>query len=420
MLAPDQQLSLLIEKPAVGGAMIARADGQVVLVGGAIPGERVTARIDRVAKGVAHATAVAIEDPSPDRREVGGDPRCGGSLYAHIAYERQIAIKSQVVADAFARIGHIDIPPPRVAPSREDGYRMRARLHTRHGRIGFFREATHDLCDARATQQLLPSTVDVMSRVGATLGSLRLDVISDIDVSENIDASERAIALHAAAAFDPRLLAGINAAGGLTGVIVAGASRSPALLDGAPYVVDALEVEGRPMRLRRHVLSFFQGNRYLLEALATYVIGRVDPGVDVIDLYAGVGLFAVSAAVARGSRVIAVEGDRFGAGDLKANSEADASIACVHESVESFTRRSAAAPAATLIVDPPRTGMSREAVDGALRLEARRIVYVSCDVATLARDARRFVDGGYRPVSIEAFDLFPNTPHVETVVAFDR
>ena len=75
---------------------------------------------------------------------------------------------------------------------------------------------------------------------------------------------------------------------------------------------------------------------------------------------------------------------------------------------------------ATIIVDPPRTGMSREALDATCRLRAGRVIYVSCDVATLARDARRLVDSGYRIAESDAFDLFPNTPHVETVVVFDR
>src|SRR5262245_35514593 len=103
MLEAGQTVSLSVEKPAVGGAMIARLDGRVVLVSGAIPGERVTARLDEIGKGVAYATTIAVEEASPDRRDPCTDIRCGGSLYAHVAYERQLAIKSQVIADALAR-----------------------------------------------------------------------------------------------------------------------------------------------------------------------------------------------------------------------------------------------------------------------------------------------------------------------------
>ena len=93
-------------------------------------------------------------------------------------------------------------------------------------------------------------------------------------------------------------------------------------------------------------------------------------------------------------------------------------VRALHQSVEAFVQ--AGAPNAdVVIVDPPRTGLSREALDGVIRLRPRRVIYVSCDVATLARDSRRIVDAGYELLRAEAFDLFPNTPHVECVVVFD-
>src|SRR6476659_820755 len=135
MLVPGQLISLRIEKPAVGGPMIARADGQVILVTGAIPGESVAAQVDRVARGVAHAHTVSVETASPDRRDGVSDLSCGGNLYGHIAYPRQLDIKSQVIADAFQRIGRLPLPSAvSVASSPEEGYRMRARLHARGDR----------------------------------------------------------------------------------------------------------------------------------------------------------------------------------------------------------------------------------------------------------------------------------------------
>jgi tRNA/tmRNA/rRNA uracil-C5-methylase (TrmA/RlmC/RlmD family) len=177
MARPGDSVSLTIEKPAAGGRMIARLDGQIVLVGGAIPGERVTARVERVGKGVVYAATTSVEEASPDRRPVRGDPECGGCLYAHVSYQRQLALKSDVIADAFARIAKLPLAQPvHVEPSPEDGYRMRARLHMRGQRYGFFREGTHDLCDARATRQLLPATFDVLDRLAAAITSLGLDV----------------------------------------------------------------------------------------------------------------------------------------------------------------------------------------------------------------------------------------------------
>ena len=110
MVTAGQTLSLRVEKPAAGGRMIARVGGQVVLVSGAIPGERVAAQIERVAKGVAYAATVAVEEPSGDRRTPFSDPLCGGCLYGYINYPRQVEIKSLVIADAFQRIGHLQLP----------------------------------------------------------------------------------------------------------------------------------------------------------------------------------------------------------------------------------------------------------------------------------------------------------------------
>ncbi len=152
-------------------------------------------------------------------------------------------------------------------------------------------------------------------------------------------------------------------------------ARGPArtaVAAGDPHVVDVLEVDGHAVRLRRHVLAFFQGNRFLLPALVSHVVSHVAPGDRVIDLYAGTGLFSVAAGVARGATVLAVEGDRIGAADLAVNAERTAgAVKAVHEGVETFLARQHNAPN-VLIVDPPRTGMSKEALDGAIALKAPR------------------------------------------------
>ncbi len=398
-------LTLAVERPAVGGPMIARDGGRVVLVSGAIPGERVTARVDRVAKQVVFATATEVIEASPDRRPAFADPLCGGCIYSHIAYARQLQIKSEVIADAFARIGRLTLPAAvPVAASPEEGYRMRARLHARGGRIGFFREGTHDLCDARLTRQLLPSTGEVIDRLGQALRSFG-GVVREIELSENVGASERVVHLETTEPLDRRAFESVTAIDGLTA---------------APYVTDEIAAAGQALRFRRHVRAFFQGNRYLLGDLVAQVASLVPAGSRVLDLYAGVGLFAVAAAALRGSTVWAVEADPHAADDLRANAAPfGAALTPVRDHVEAFLAERPPAPQVA-IVDPPRTGLSAEALDALIALRAPRVIYVSCDVATLARDARRLVAAGYQIDRADAFDLFPNTPHVETVVLFDR
>jgi len=417
MLSQGQTVPVAIEKPAAGGRMIARVAGQVVLVADAIPGERVQARVERIGKGVVYAQTLSVDEPSADRRDPHPDPLCGGCLYSHIAYPRQLELKAQVIADAFKRIGRLDLPAlPVVAGSPEEGYRMRARFHVRGHRLGFFRENSHEVCDARATRQLLPATADTLDRLMAAMRSLGLDAVREIELSENIEASERAVFLDAGA-IDEATLARLADTDGLTGLGSAWGAF------GSPHVSDSLAIGDRRLTLRRHVQAFFQGNRFLLRDLAAHVAALVPERGAVLDLYAGVGLFSLAAAVARGASVVAVEGDFFAADDLQANAAASGgAITTVRASVESIGPGLAGANRKfdAVIVDPPRTGMSREALDNALRASAPRLVYVSCDVATLARDARRIVDHGYALERADAFDLFPNTPHVETVAVFGR
>jgi len=400
-------VSLTIEKPAAGGRMIARLDGQVVLVSGAIPGERVNARIERTGKGVLYAATVDVKAPSPDRRAVAGDPECGGCLYAHVAYPRQLALKSDVIADAFARIAKLSLPERvAVASSPETGYRMRARLHMRGHRLGFFREGTHDICDVRATGQLLPATCDVLDQLAAGINSLGLDV-RELELSENVDASNRAVSLDSANAMDARSTSRLGAIDGLTDI-------GP-----DAFVTERMTVAGVDVPFRRSVLAFFQANRYLLTPLVEHVVASIPDDASAIDLYAGAGLFAVAAAAAKHARVCAVEGDRVSAADLVANAAAWDTVEPLRQPVEDFVHTSPATPD-VMVVDPPRTGMSREALDGVIRMHAPKVIYVSCDVATLARDSRRLVESGYAIERADAFDLFPNTPHVETVVMFRR
>src|SRR5207249_675206 len=116
--------------------MLARDEGRVVLVSGAIPGERVRARIERANRSMAWAEVVDVIEPSPDRRQA-IDPRCGGAVYSHIRYQRQVQIKGEVLSDAFRRIGKIALPSaPIVMSSPERAYRLRARVHVRAGRTG--------------------------------------------------------------------------------------------------------------------------------------------------------------------------------------------------------------------------------------------------------------------------------------------
>jgi 23S rRNA (uracil1939-C5)-methyltransferase len=429
VLTPRQEIELGVEKPAAGGRMIGRHDGQVILVSGAVPGERVLARVDRPERRLAFATVIEVREASPDRRAAFSDPSCGGCVYSHIAYARQLTLKSEIVRDAFLRLGRmpIDALAP-VAPSPERHYRMRARFHAAGTRVGFYREGTHTLCDAEGTGQVSDAArVAVASAVEDLAGGGAR--VTAVELTESVDGSQRAlsIAIEDVSAIGEGVLARLRDASGLTGCAIEDATGRR-LEAGEPVVTDSLSVltRGRVLdgELRRHAASFFQANRFLVPDLAIAVMDAVMPSGPVLDLYAGVGLFSVALAASGREDIVAVEGDRMSGTDLERNAQQGdaAAVTTVLDSVEHYleSQRQPSTRTGTVIVDPPRTGISTEAMTSLLKLGAQQIVYVSCDPATMARDARRLLDGGFRLDSLRAFDLFPNTPHVECLGCFSR
>ena len=401
--------------------MIARHEGAIVFVAGAIPGEVVEAEVEKVQRGTGWAITRSVIERSPDRVPDAADGTspsdggCGGNVLAHIAYERQRSIKAAIIEDTFRRLGRITLDAPvDVVASPIDGYRMRARLHVRNGRIGFFREGTHSLCEPGPTRQLRPDTLAVLQALEQSLKTLGRDTVGEIELSENLDASERALHLELLPNADPSRLATVTTLDGLTGASCAPPDSTRTMdLWGSAVVTDMV----CGATLSRHARSFFQGNRFLLQPLVDHVLSHVTAG-PVLDLYAGVGLFSLAASHAGHGPVVAVEGDRHSAADLRRNASARQDVRVRSESVEDYLPH--ATKASTIIVDPPRTGLSKEALAGAIAVKAAHLIYVSCDIATLARDARLLVDAGYRLSSVRAFDLFPNTAHVETVIAFAR
>ena len=420
MLTPGQIVELDIERPVAGGRMLARHDGQVVLVAGTIPGERVRVKVQRVAKAVAHAETIEVLTASPDRRPA-ADWRCGGRDYAHVAYDRQRALKGEIVADAFRRVGRLPLAsPPEVIASPEEGYRLRARLHAAAGQLGFFREGTHALCDAEATGQLSTGTVHWIRQAPQVLAPAVAAAIGGVEISENIPETERTAHVEVRGRIDRSAWAPL--ADGLTGLSVRSESDF-AVIAGVPVVTDHIPLApaaGAPtVTLARQTTAFFQANRFLLPWFVQHVVGCVGEG-PVLDLYAGVGLFGLAAATAGRGPVTLVEGDRTSGEDLEGNAASFGNRVRVERRSVEAALGGRLGDVSTCIVDPPRAGLSPEARTGLLRLSPSRVVYVSCDVATLARDARALVDGGYTLGDIVAVDLFPATAHVETVAVFDR
>jgi 23S rRNA (uracil1939-C5)-methyltransferase len=346
---------------------------------------------------------------------------CGGQLLAHVADRRQRALAGELIADALRRIGKLAIDAPiAVSGGAADGYRTRARIHARAGRVGFFAEGTHRLCDLTESRQLTTESVATIERLTEALVAAAPGLEAEIEWVEDVRGTTRIAHLTVARVADARALSGLAAVAGLDGLscsVGADVRESGRHLWGAARVADRLAGPGGAVVTVMHgARAFFQGNRYLLQPLVEDVAARLDGPV--LDLYAGVGLFTLAAAAA-GHPVTAVEGDPASSADLIHNVDGLAGVVAVPGAVETHL----AGPrhrVGTVVLDPPRTGLSVEALSGVLTWAPPRIVYVSCDPATLARDLRRCLDAGYGLGAVRGFDLFPRTGHVEAVVTLTR
>ena len=376
-----------IEKLVFGGDGLARVDGRAVFIPYTAPGDLVRARITESKKRFARAELVELLEPGPDRRE---PPcpyfgPCGGCQLQHVTYETQVQAKGGFVRDALERIGRLDVPgeiPIHTAPGSEFGYRIRATAHVVHTSretlFGYFGARSHRVVDIASCPLLVEELDAAWQRARAAReGLLRLRHV-DLAAGDEGAAAEPPIATVGGAALTTRV-------GDVTYTF------SPA--------------------------DFFQANRPLLgDLVSTATAG--ESGALAVDLYAGVGLFAIPLSRAF-ERVVAVEGFAQAADFARANASANGAenVEVLDEPVEAWLERSADEPGAIdlVLLDPPRAGLGEAPARRLAALAPSRIVYVSCDPTTLARDLRVLADGGYRLESVEAFDLFPQTFHVETV-----
>jgi tRNA/tmRNA/rRNA uracil-C5-methylase (TrmA/RlmC/RlmD family) len=417
--------TLTIERVVSGGHGLARHEGRVVLVRGAITGEVVHARVQRTGKGgVVFAEVADVVEASPDRIEPVGDPRCGGLAFAHVRYARQLVLKREMLVDALRRTGGVTDPPAvDVMASPQQDWRLRARLHVADGRVGFYREGTHTLC-APPVSQLPPNMVAAAQALVDALPSPVRAGISDLVVARSLASGD--VAMHVdlhdrarVAAWQGPLPAGI------VGLTVARAGRREiGQVIGHPVFEEPWSaVSGREVAgtLRWQPAAFFQANRYVLPFLVQRVLDALDDG-PIVDLFAGVGLFGLGAAAVGHRNVTCVEGDDISGAMLRMNAETmPVQVAVRRTSVEAFvTEAQARLDGATVIVDPPRTGLPTRVREALCLASAARIVYVSCDAPTFARDLRRLREAGYTLCALQAFDMFPLTAHLETLAVLER
>jgi len=410
---------------AAGGAGVGRLpDGRAVFVHRTAPGERALVRVIEEKRRWARGELVRVLHPSPDRREAPCPhyARCGGCTLEHLAYPAQLRAKAQIVADALRRIGGLDVEPPEVVPSPEE-FRYRNRVSFTLRRLGAgrvvagFHEVNRPGRIVDITEAcLLPeaSIAEVWGRLRASWGE---------DASLLPSGRELRLTLRGTATGDVALLVeggyapgnapallervpGLAAvwhrpAGSAEAMLLAGSGSVPEV-----WAEEELELSGA---------MFLQVNRQAAALLEADVFERAGDvaGKRVVDAYCGIGLHARRLARA-GARVTGIELDADAVAEARAAAPEGAEFVAgtVEEHLE------AALPADLVILNPPRSGVDRAVPEILTRTPPARLIYVSCDPATLARDLSRLAPT-FRVRSVRCFDLFPQTAHVETVVELE-
>ncbi len=383
-----------IEKVAHGGHFIARHEGAVIFVRHAIPGEIVEVKITGLDKSFARADVVAVIEPSADRTTAPCrfSGTCGGCDFQHIEIARQRHLKSEVIAEQFARIAkmEIDVEVEEVSSPLQWRTRYAASTNDR-GEAGFKASRSNTVIPISSCPILVPEIdfptlpfedISAGQRLEVALGSDGLRSIARM--KERVGrTSERAV---------------------------------PEIIEGSPHL--NYQVGERNYRVSQS--SFWQSNISAPQTLVNAVMEFVDvkAGDHLLDLYGGVGLFAGAALslVGAGGRIDIVEGSSSATRDAAINFDGVSNVHIhtgdVVRALKKFKR------ADFVILDPPRTGAGKDVIKILATLAVRSIVYVACDPAALARDTTYLKDVGYHLERLRAFDLFPMTHHIESVALF--
>jgi 23S rRNA (uracil1939-C5)-methyltransferase len=438
------ELELRIDRLAHGGAGVARSEGYVVFVRGAVPGDLVRARITRSKRSFGEADSIELIEPSPERVEpLAPHP---GAPWQVLPYERQLAEKEEQVRDALARIGRFESPPVEpIVPALEQ-LRYRNKLEYSFGTdeqsgelvLGFHRPGRYDVIDDVTLDVLASERVDelretvkawcreqglsawdrrgqhgllrnLVVREGRRTGQLQARVVTSPGSSFDVD--------------------GIAAASPVESFLwTRAASVAETTREGDTQIVKgpaAIEEQLSGLRFRISPDAFFQTNTEMAERLygAAVELAGLSGREKVLDLFCGIGTIALVLALEAGqvwgveiveeavadaienARLNGIDNAHFFAGDVRL-------------AMRPLLEKSGSAD--VVVIDPPRPGLSQKVVRRVLEAEAKKIVYVSCNPTTLAPNARQMVDAGYELKTVRPVDMFPQTPHIECVALLER
>ncbi len=389
-----------VEKLIFGGAGLLRLAGKTVMLPRVAPGEEVAFRISKDHKQWAEGELVRVLEPSVERTEpfCGVYGHCGGCHYQHLNIEFQRVEKVSILLETLERVGGIrpDVPVE-VISGESRGYRNRVQLHIAGGRIGYHAPSSRDLTPIENCPIASPAIDRAIQALGQMVREPRFPrFVETIELFSN--ESETLLNVLETTGTQRRVAKWF---------IDWCAERIPRAAN------SSLVYRAADLDFVVSHRSFFQTNRFLIDPLVSRVLRHVTGG-EALDLYSGVGLFALPLSL-RGIATTSVESSYSAVRDLAGNAASHgAPVETVKTSVDAYLASAERIPD-FVIADPPRAGLGKAVVRDLLRLRPRKMALVSCDPATLARDLKGLLGGGYHITALSFVDLFPNTAHIETV-----
>jgi 23S rRNA (uracil1939-C5)-methyltransferase len=391
---------------AFGGEAIARHEGKAIFVPLAMPGDEAEIEIVEDRGRFARGRLVELIRPAPERVI----PRCkhfgvcGGCHWQHVDYAQQLTYKTQIVGEQLQRIGGLRDPlvHPTIGPDEPWHYRNHTQFHlTRDGRLGYMALRSHDVIPIEECHILEPPVEQLWRELDVELPDL-----DEVALRAGVHTGEQMVVFQLKSDEAPQAEIDLP-----VNAVAALADGSEHVLSGDPYFHE---------RLNGHVYqvsatSFFQVNTRMAERLVTLVVetSQFTVSTRVLDAYCGVGTFALALAP-HVARVVGIEYAPDAVRDARVNAQAFANVEMLEGTVE------AVLPGLreqfdVVVLDPPREGCAPAVSNAIVARGIPRVVYVSCDPSTLARDVKRLSAAGYQFVDAQPLDMFPQTFHIETV-----
>ena len=444
-LAKNQEHTVTIEGYGEGGMGVARIDGRVVFVHGALRGEKCRVLILKTLKSVAFAKVLEVIEPSSERitPDCPYFPRCGGCTYRHIRYEEELRLKKQRVQDNLSRIGGSDVTVEEILGAQDTlRYRNKAQYPvSKDGAVGFYRARTHEVIECERCLLVKPVADAAAEALREYMQSCRVagydektgrGLVRHLYVRSNAAGESLVCVLVNGDKLpkEDRLVTLLrDACPKCTGIVLGTNTKKGNVILGDRYRTlwgsDRLEDTLCGKTFRLSVPSFYQVNRVQAERLYAKAIefAGLTGQETVLDFYCGAGTITLAlsdhAKKVLGAEIVpeAIDDARENAAR---NGVKNAEFFCGDASdVAKKLARENLRPD-VITVDPPRKGLAADVVESIAEMQPGRVVYVSCDSATMARDVKRLADLGYTAQRACAVDMFPRADHVETVVLLSK